>query len=41
MEQIFSKYGKIREVKIKAKGPNHYGFIDFEDHRDAKDALDE
>ncbi|EGR32928.1 splicing arginine serine-rich 4, putative [Ichthyophthirius multifiliis] len=41
LENIFKKYGTVKEIKIKATGSNHYGFIEFQDHRDAKDALDD
>ncbi|KAL6607787.1 hypothetical protein ACP70R_040850 [Stipagrostis hirtigluma subsp. patula] len=34
LEDIFSKYGRVRHVNLKTD----YGFVEFEDHRDADDA---
>ncbi|KAK6013986.1 hypothetical protein OSTOST_20670 [Ostertagia ostertagi] len=39
IEDIFSKYGKIRFVDIKGGRGPLYAFIDFEDPRDAEDAV--
>ncbi|KAI9099752.1 hypothetical protein DFS34DRAFT_615888 [Phlyctochytrium arcticum] len=36
LEDIFAKYGVVRNVEIKPAG---YGFIEFEDPRDAEDAV--
>ncbi|XP_060516161.1 serine-arginine protein 55-like [Cylas formicarius] len=35
IEKFFRKYGRIREVSMK----NGYAFVEFEDHRDAEDAV--
>ena len=35
MEKFFKGYGKLGEISIK----NGFGFIDFDDHRDAEDAV--
>jgi len=35
LERFFKGYGRIRDVVIK----NGYGFVEFEDHRDADDAV--
>jgi len=35
IERFFRGYGKLREVLIK----NGYGFVEFEDYRDADDAV--
>lgn len=35
VEKFFRKYGRIREISMK----NGYGFVDFEDYRDAEDAV--
>ncbi|CAB4056441.1 SFRS4_5_6 [Lepeophtheirus salmonis] len=35
VEKFFKGYGKLREVALK----NGYGFVEFEDHRDADDAV--
>lgn len=36
LEDLFEKYGKIREVSMK-KG---YAFVDYYDHHDADEAID-
>nr|ACO14995.1 Splicing factor, arginine/serine-rich 4 [Caligus clemensi] len=35
VEKFFKGYGKLREIALK----NGYGFVEFEDHRDADDAV--
>lgn len=35
MEKFFKGYGKMREISIK----QGYGFVEFDDHRDADDAV--
>jgi arginine/serine-rich splicing factor 4/5/6 len=35
LERFFKGYGRIREVALK----NGYGFVEFEDDRDADDAV--
>ena len=35
IEYFFRKYGKIRDIAIK----NGYAFVDFDDYRDADDAV--
>ena len=35
IEKFFKGYGKLGEISIK----NGYGFVDFEDYRDADDAV--
>ncbi len=35
VEKLFQKYGRIREVSLK----NGYGFVEFDDYRDADDAV--
>ncbi|GFW33584.1 hypothetical protein TNCV_2211161 [Trichonephila clavipes] len=35
LEKFFSGYGKIREILIK----NGFGFVDFDDYKDADDAV--
>jgi len=37
VEDFFSKYGRIREINLKSG----YGFVEFEDRRDAEDAVHE
>jgi arginine/serine-rich splicing factor 4/5/6 len=37
LEKLFQKYGKIREVSLK----NGYAFVEFDDDRDADDAVHE
>ena len=34
IEKFFKGYGKLREIALK----NGYGFVEFDDHRDADDA---
>ena len=36
LERLFDKYGRVREVSIK----NGYAFVEFDDRRDAEDAVD-
>jgi arginine/serine-rich splicing factor 4/5/6 len=35
IEKFFKGYGKLGEISIK----NGFGFVDFDDHRDAEDAV--
>jgi arginine/serine-rich splicing factor 4/5/6 len=35
VESLFKSYGRLREVTLK----NGFGFVEFSDHRDAKDAV--
>lgn len=35
LEKFFKKYGRIREISMK----NGYAFVEFDDHRDAEDAV--
>ncbi|VDI11358.1 Hypothetical predicted protein [Mytilus galloprovincialis] len=35
VERFFKGYGKIRDVMLK----NGYGFVEFEDYKDADDAI--
>ena len=35
VEKFFKGYGKLREVSLK----QGYGFVEFDDHRDADDAV--
>lgn len=35
LERFFRKYGKIREISMK----NGFAFVEFDDHRDADDAI--
>ncbi|OXB67005.1 hypothetical protein ASZ78_010265 [Callipepla squamata] len=35
VEKFFKGYGRIREIHLK----NGFGFVEFEDHRDADDAI--
>ena len=35
VEKFFKGYGRLREVALK----NGYGFVEFEDYRDADDAV--
>ena len=35
IERLFRRFGKIREILLK----NKYGFLEFEDERDAEDAV--
>lgn len=34
VERFFRRYGRIREISLK----NGYGFVEFDDYRDADDA---
>lgn len=38
LEDLFKKYGRIEKVILKNRG---YGFVEFEDSRDAEDAVKE
>lgn len=38
LEDVFSKYGPIRNVWV-ARNPPGFAFIEFEDPRDAEDAV--
>lgn len=38
LEDIFSKYGPLRNVWV-ARNPPGFAFIEFEDPRDAEDAV--
>ncbi|KAF0991813.1 hypothetical protein HZS_5319 [Henneguya salminicola] len=41
VEDIFYKYGKIREINIRSsknRGPS-FAFVEFDDHRDAQEAI--
>ena len=40
IEKHFGDTGKIAEVVIKEKGPNTYGFVEFESIKDAEDVLE-
>ena len=35
VEKFFKGYGRLREISLK----NGYGFVEFEDYRDADDAV--
>lgn len=35
MERFFPRFGRIRDIMLK----NIYGFVEFEDYRDAGDAV--
>ncbi|KTF72204.1 hypothetical protein cypCar_00049528, partial [Cyprinus carpio] len=35
VEKFFKGYGRIREINLK----NGFGFVEFDDHRDADDAV--
>ncbi|VDK47920.1 unnamed protein product [Anisakis simplex] len=39
VEDIFSKYGKIVFVDLKDRRPPYFAFVEFEDARDAEDAV--
>jgi len=39
LEQIFGRYGRVTRCDIRVGLETAYAFIDFDDHRDAKDAL--
>ncbi|CAK4069945.1 unnamed protein product [Aphanomyces euteiches] len=40
LDDLFYKYGRIRDIDIKQPSrPPAYAFIEFEDHRDAEDAI--
>jgi len=41
IEERFSKYGKIVDIKLKKTGVNCFGFLEFENHQDAEDAIKE
>ncbi|KAI8852250.1 hypothetical protein BC829DRAFT_84524 [Chytridium lagenaria] len=39
LEDIFQKYGKISRLDIKRGTSYNFGFLEFQDKRDAEDAL--
>ncbi|VDN18305.1 unnamed protein product [Gongylonema pulchrum] len=39
VEDIFSKYGKVLYVDLKDRRPPYFAFVEFEDPRDADDAV--
>ncbi|ORX80901.1 hypothetical protein BCR32DRAFT_17380 [Anaeromyces robustus] len=41
LEDVFYKYGKIQRCDIKHGRSFNYGFVEFEDKRDAEDAIRE
>ena len=40
LEDAFSKYGRIEKIWVARKPPG-FAFIDFDDQRDAEDAVEE
>ena len=39
LEDLFYKYGRIRDIEIKSRRPPAFAFVEFDDHRDAEDAV--
>ena len=39
LEDLFHKYGRIRDVSVKAGPAGTFAFVTFDDHRDALDAV--
>ncbi|KAM9306264.1 serine/arginine-rich splicing factor 9-like isoform 1-T2 [Pholidichthys leucotaenia] len=39
IEDLFFKYGKIREIELKVRGAVPYAFVQFDDPRDAEEAI--
>ncbi len=40
LEDLFHKFGRIRRCDVKnGQGPFNFGFIEYEDKRDAEDAI--
>ena len=41
LEEVFEKYGKIMDINLKDKeGREKFAFVEFDDVRDAEDALE-
>ncbi|KAJ3227405.1 hypothetical protein HK099_002156 [Clydaea vesicula] len=40
LEDIFTKYGKIHRCDVKRGPASNYGFVEFDDKRDAEDAME-
>ncbi|KAJ3396442.1 hypothetical protein HDU92_003064 [Lobulomyces angularis] len=40
LEDVFAKYGKIHRCDVKRGPASNYGFVEFDDKRDAEDAMD-
>ncbi|KAJ3179774.1 hypothetical protein HK101_010013 [Irineochytrium annulatum] len=41
LEDVFMKFGKVTRLDIKRGASFNFGFVEFEDRRDAEDALKE